>query len=233
MRLSNGEVLLAWPLKEHIINQGWLYSDGSQHNGIDLKANNATPVYAAEDGYVSSVQCWDGKTESGMQSYGNMIEITHDSYQTKTVKTRYAHLSIIVVVTGELVKEGQLIGYSGNTGNSTGPHLHFEVLWGGNRTNPLYWLDDDFQKRNDSVKLGTYISVERPKENQPQRVFLVGLSTNDKNLCDAYAKELSVNLEYHCDNQIAIFPYLSNGDAYKIMQAAIQSMTAKYYAEYN
>ena len=87
MRLSNGDVLLDWPLKQHVINQGWKYSDGSQHNGIDLKAATATPVYAAEDGYISAVQYWDGKTKDvrSMQSYGNMVDINHNQYKNKSL----------------------------------------------------------------------------------------------------------------------------------------------------
>lgn len=235
MRLSNGDVLFDWPLKKHVINQGWKYSDGSQHNGIDLKAAVATPVYAAEDGYVSTVQYWDRKTKDvrSMKSYGNMVDITHNQYKNKSLKTRYAHLNTILVTTRESVKAGQIIGYSGSTGNVTGPHLHFEVLWGDTRTNPLYWLDDDFVKANSNVKLGTYISVERPKVAKTQRVFLIGLNCNDKNLCDEYAKEMNVSVEYHCNNKIAIYPILSDGDAYRIMQGCIQSMSAKYYSEYN
>ena len=61
MRLSNGDVLLAWPLAQHIITAGWTYNDGSAHNAIDLRAAVGTPVYAAEDGTVNLVQYWDGQ----------------------------------------------------------------------------------------------------------------------------------------------------------------------------
>ena len=70
MRLSNGEVLLAWPLASHIITAGWTYNDGGAHNAIDLRAALKTPVYAAEDGTVTQTQLWDGVTKTGMQSYG-------------------------------------------------------------------------------------------------------------------------------------------------------------------
>ena len=62
MRLENGEVLLRWPLAQHIITAGWTYNDGSAHNAIDLRAAVGTPVYAAEDGTVDQRQVWDGYT---------------------------------------------------------------------------------------------------------------------------------------------------------------------------
>ena len=148
MRLSNGEVLLHWPLDLHVLTQGWYYNDGSLHQAIDLRTqlgNTSTqPVYAAEDGTVDQVQDWDGHTKTGMQSYGNMVRIKHDPYKGKTLQTRYAHLSSYCVKVGQKVKEGELIGYSGVTGNVYGAHLHFEVILGGKRTNPLTWLDNDY-----------------------------------------------------------------------------------------
>ena len=150
MRLSNGEVLLRWPLDQHILTQGWHYNSGRSHNGIDLRTqigNTAVrPVYAAEDGTVSATQLWDGRTtnERSMQSYGNYVDIRHADYRQQSLVTRYAHLFKFIVAKGEKVKEGQLIGYSGATGNVFGAHLHFEVLLGGKRTNPLTWRDKDF-----------------------------------------------------------------------------------------
>ena len=85
MRLSNGEVLLRWPLDQHILTQGWHYNSGRSHNGIDLRTqigNTAVrPVYAAEDGTVSATQLWDGHTtdERSMQSYGNYVGLTDDA----------------------------------------------------------------------------------------------------------------------------------------------------------
>ena len=148
MRLSNGEVLLRWPLAQHIITQGWYYNDGSLHQAIDLRTQidnmYIRPVYAAEDGTVDQTQDWDGHTRTGMQSYGNMVRLKHDPYKGKTLQTRYAHLSSYCVKYGQRVKEGEIIGYSGVTGNVYGAHLHFEVILGGKRTNPLTWLDNDY-----------------------------------------------------------------------------------------
>lgn len=148
MRLLNGEVLLHWPLDLHVLTQGWYYNDGSLHQAADWRTQNGTdykrPVYAAEGGTVDQTQDWDGHTKTGMQSYGNMIRIKHAPYKGKTLQTRYAHLSSYCVKVGQKVKEGELIGFSGVSGNVFGAHLHFEVILNGKRTNPLTWLSDDF-----------------------------------------------------------------------------------------
>nr|DAL52431.1 MAG TPA_asm: peptidase [Caudoviricetes sp.] len=146
MLLSNNERLLFWSITGNItITQGWVYSGGGNHNGIDLRANYV-PVFPCEPGVVSRVQYWDGKTKSpkSMQSYGNMIEITHEDYNGKTLITRYAHLSKIYVKWGDTVNYGKVIGVSGETGNAYGAHLHLEVIWNGRRTNPLLWLGPDY-----------------------------------------------------------------------------------------
>lgn len=170
MRLSNGEVLLAWPLAQHIVTQGCFYNDGSMHRAIDLRTqigNTSTqPVYAAEGGTVDQVQNWDGHTKTGMQSYGNMVRIKHAPYEGKPLQTRYAHLSSYCVKLGQQVKEGDLIGYSGMTGNVFGAHLHFEVILNGMRTNPLVWLDSDFTTANGRVftyRAGEH-AVEKPAD---------------------------------------------------------------------
>ena len=170
MRLSNGEVLLRWPLAQHIITQGWYYNDGSLHQAIDLRTqigNTSTqPVYAAEDGTVDQVQNWDGHTRTGMQSYGNMVRIRHAPYKGGVLQTRYAHLSGYCVKYGQQVKEGDLIGFSGTTGNVFGAHLHFEVILNGKRTNPLVWLDSDFTTASSQVftyRTGEH-AVEKPAD---------------------------------------------------------------------
>ncbi|WP_140984540.1 M23 family metallopeptidase [Asticcacaulis tiandongensis] len=90
------------------------------HTGVDFGAPTGTPVYAAGDGVVADAKWWGG--------YGRWVRVTH----TKEWQTGYAHLSRIAVKPGQRVKQGELIGYVGSTGNSTGPHLHFEV-WHKNR----------------------------------------------------------------------------------------------------
>lgn len=154
MLLSNNERLLFWPIKGNIvINQAWVYSDGTNHNGIDIKCNNM-PLFPCEPGVVSRVQYWDGKTTSvkSMQSYGNMIEVTHEYYNGRTLVTRYAHLSSILVKPWDKVNYGKQIGITGSTGNVTGPHLHLEVILNGRRTNPMLWLGNDYMCKTASCK---------------------------------------------------------------------------------
>ena len=166
MRLSNGEVLLHYPLDLHVLTQGWYYNNGSLHQATDWRTQNGTdykrPVYAAEDGTVDQTQDWDGHTKTGMQSYGNMVRIKHAPYKSMTLQTRYAHLSSYCVKVGQQVKEGELIGYSGVTGNVFGAHLHFEVILNGKRSNPLVWLDSDFTTASSQVF--TYRSGEHAVE---------------------------------------------------------------------
>ena len=230
MRLSNGEVLLRWPLAQHIITAGWTYNDGSAHNAIDLRAAVGTPVYAAEDGTVDQVQAWDGHTKTGMQSYGNMVRIRHAAYNGGILQTLYAHLKEIKVKYGQTVKEGELIGYSGNTGNSTGPHLHFEVRLNGTRYNPLNWLDADFSCASSAVQahLGNYISVTRPASGpnkaKLQRLCILGLPQ------DIADKARALALPVQGAKITAIGP-VSNGDAMTLWMMA-QAAGCEYFARY-
>lgn len=196
MRLSNGEVLFAWPLAEHTITAGWYYSDGSLHRAIDLRAAVGTPVYAAEDGTVDWVQTWDGRSTSGNQSYGNLVRIRHADYHGGKLQTLYAHLQRVTVKNGQAVREGELIGYSGNTGNSTGPHLHFEVRLSGTRFNPLNWLDGDFAAASSAVRLGSYTSVKRPAATDTEKIgsqFVIGpVSSGDAETIRALCRELDL-----------------------------------------
>ena len=177
MRLENGDVLLFWPLALHVLTAGYYYSGGGTH--IDLRTNQGgsivKPVYAAEDGAVDWEQEWDGHTRTGMQSYGTALRLRHADYNGQALQTRYAHLSRMCVHKGQQVKEGQLIGYTGATGNVYGAHLHFEVILGGSRRNPLVWLDDDFTTADKDVY--TYgpgqRAVQRPEEAPAQ----AGLTT--------------------------------------------------------
>lgn len=230
MKLSNGEVLLRWPLSTHIITAGWTYNDGSAHNAIDLRAAVGTPVYAAEDGTVDQRQLWDGHTTTGMQSYGNMVRIRHADYNGHTLQTRYAHLSRLCVAAGDTVKAGQLIGYSGESGNCCGAHLHFEVLCGGVRYNPLNWLDADFSCASSAVQahLGNYISVTRPASGpnkaKLQRLCILGTPQ------DIADKASALALPVQGANVTAIGP-VSNGDAMTLWMMA-QGAGCEYFAHY-
>jgi murein DD-endopeptidase MepM/ murein hydrolase activator NlpD len=97
------------------------------HTGVDLAARSGTPIYAAGDGTISYYRWQSG--------YGNKIEIQH----VNGYETAYGHLSRYVdgLGVGSKVRQGQLIGYVGSTGQSTGPHLHFEILINGNLVDPL------------------------------------------------------------------------------------------------
>lgn len=160
---SNGEWLFDWPTDApHQLTRGFI-NDG---NGIDIvtttvQTSGLKPIYAAESGHVDQLQYWNGKTKTGMQSYGNMVRINHGVYDGGLLQSRYAHMSKIFVKKGDNVYRGQIIGYMGATGNATGQHLHFEVLWKGKRYNPLNWLDADFVNKYVSVANGAYKSVVR------------------------------------------------------------------------
>ena len=108
-----------------------IYGTSRFHEGMDFSADTGTPVYATGDGKVTSAG-W----ESG---YGNSIDINHGY----NYLTRYAHLSEILVKPGQNVKRGDLIGKVGNTGKSTGSHLHYEVRLRGVPQNPVnyYFMD--------------------------------------------------------------------------------------------
>ena len=94
------------------------------HNGMDIASNMGTTVYAADGGKVVLAEWYGG--------YGNCIMIDHGN----GYKTLYGHLSVIGVSEGQSVSQGAVIGAVGSTGNSTGPHLHFEVYANGSRTDP-------------------------------------------------------------------------------------------------
>ena len=101
---------------------------GSMHTGVDFAANTGTAIYAWKSGVITTA-CWSG-------GYGNFIEVRHND---GTV-SRYGHCSKIAVSKGQTVSAGQTIGYVGSTGNSTGPHLHFEIKVNGSFVNPLNYL---------------------------------------------------------------------------------------------
>ncbi|WP_324255041.1 peptidoglycan DD-metalloendopeptidase family protein [Bacillus sp. REN16] len=125
----------AWPVVGRITDT--FGTRQGNHKGLDIAAPIGDHIYAVEEGIV--------KSSSFRGSYGHVIFIEHpNGYETV-----YAHLSKRSVQEGETVEKGQLIGHIGSTGNSTGPHLHFEVHngeWNSSRNNaidPLYMLTDE------------------------------------------------------------------------------------------
>jgi murein DD-endopeptidase MepM/ murein hydrolase activator NlpD len=104
----------------HPILGGW-----RQHSGVDLAAATGTPVTVPSPGVVVAAQWWGG--------YGLFVAIDHG----KGMQTRYGHLSAVAVAPGQQVKMGQVLGYVGSTGNSTGPHLHYEMRLNGQPLDPL------------------------------------------------------------------------------------------------
>ncbi|MFH1379145.1 MAG: M23 family metallopeptidase [bacterium] len=98
------------------------------HPGLDLANKKGTPVYATADGIVK-LSGWEG-------GYGKLVVIDHGH----GYETRYAHHSKILVAAGDKVTRGQIIGYMGNTGTSTGNHVHYEILLNGKTTNPYPYL---------------------------------------------------------------------------------------------
>jgi murein DD-endopeptidase MepM/ murein hydrolase activator NlpD len=98
------------------------------HKGIDLASPTGTPIHAAADGVISRAD-W-------FSSYGLYVSIEHGGQ----IETRYGHMSRLNVAAGQMVHKGDIIGYVGTTGRSTGPHLHYEVRIAGQAVNPVPYL---------------------------------------------------------------------------------------------
>ena len=109
-----------------------VYGTPKMHKGLDFTAPQGTPIYATGDGIVSLA----GYGEGG---YGNHVEINH-GYGYKTL---YGHMVRIKVRSGQKVKRGEVIGWVGSTGKSTGPHCHYEVYVNGNAVDPVYFFYND------------------------------------------------------------------------------------------
>ena len=103
-------------------------SEGAVHSGVDLEAHPGTPVRATADGIVSFAE-WSGH-------YGKLVIVDHGN----GMQTYYAHLSRFDVIAGQEIRRGDLVGKSGGTGRTTGPHLHYEVRIAGTPVNPYPYL---------------------------------------------------------------------------------------------
>lgn len=142
-----------WPLDRNLIRNIGAFGPRlhpilktmRRHDGVDFSGEKNTPIYATADGVVSK-----NSVESG---YGNSVVIDHGyGYQT-----RYAHLNKSLVKVGQRVHRGEKIALMGNTGRSTGTHLHYEVIYRGVHVNPLSYVsrdmsDEDFKRIIESAK---------------------------------------------------------------------------------
>ena len=133
-----GEGTFIWPaVKAHTVTSGFgyrnLFGATNFHRGVDISGAGVlgTPIIASASGVVE-------KTTAGNTGYGYSVLIDHGG----GIKTRYGHMlaGSIIVNPGDQVVQGQMIGLLGSTGNSTGPHLHFEIMYNGAYTNPLDYV---------------------------------------------------------------------------------------------
>lgn len=154
---TNGPIKLIHPVKGRISakygNRGGAHS-GSPHLGIDYAVSVGTPVLAAAEGTVKSTGGVAKNTygSKGTRSYGLHVIIDHGGGYS----TVYAHLSSIAVSAGQTVKQGQPVGNSGNTGYSTGPHLHFELRKNGQKIDPSSALGGNYAENGSySAQVGS------------------------------------------------------------------------------
>lgn len=145
MAVSKEKMLASIPNIQPISNKnlertasGWgyrihpIYKIKKFHYGVDFTASTGTEIYATGDGAIE-------KIESSKRGYGNSILINHGF----GMKTLYAHMNHFNVKQGQKVKRGEVIGFVGNTGLSTAPHLHYEVFHNNERVNPINYFFND------------------------------------------------------------------------------------------
>ena len=125
--IGTGE--FAVPVSGYTFTSAFKYRWGRLHGGVDLAVSEGTPVYAADNGKVIVAE------DSG-NGYGNYVILDHQN----GFKTLYGHNSQLLVSVGDVVSKGDKIAFSGNTGNSTGPHLHFEVQVNDEKVDPTQYL---------------------------------------------------------------------------------------------
>ncbi|MDR0919857.1 MAG: peptidoglycan DD-metalloendopeptidase family protein [Oscillospiraceae bacterium] len=123
---------LNWPVpSSYMVTSGFGPRWGTTHRGLDIGAPSGSPIVAAESGVVIVVNPsgWGG-------GYGKYVVVSHN----ESLSTLYGHMSEVGCAEGDVVTRGQVIGYVGSTGDSTGNHLHFEVRYNGARTDPTSYL---------------------------------------------------------------------------------------------
>lgn len=123
-----GAGVFIWPANNHFLS-GFDYAPNANHSGVDIDGDAGQPAYAADNGVV----VFAGWNNWG---YGNVVVINHGNGW----QTLYAHLSAINVTCGQSVYQTNIIGAIGNTGNSSGAHLHFEMMYNGTKVNPHDYL---------------------------------------------------------------------------------------------
>lgn len=145
---------------------------GQMHKGIDFAAPIGTPIYATFSGKIRYA-----KMNSG--GYGNLIIIRHYN----GLETYYAHLNTMVVESNQYVRAGQIIGYCGNTGHSTGPHLHFEVRFIENAINPEIIFDvlkNDFKTDMVLIRKSLFDYQKKKASVSVNEIVPGGTSTGEK-----------------------------------------------------
>lgn len=135
--LDHERTTSSFGMREHPIHGG-----RRAHKGIDLAAPVGTPIYATADGKVSRASWFSG--------YGLFVSIEHGG----DMQTRYGHMSRLNVADGQMIHKGDVIGFVGSTGNSTGPHLHYEVRVSGEAVNPAPYMQSSIASAADSAKGG-------------------------------------------------------------------------------
>jgi murein DD-endopeptidase MepM/ murein hydrolase activator NlpD len=123
-----GTGTFVWPAQHHYLS-GYDFAPNANHPGVDIDGNAGDPVYAADSGVI----VYSGWNNWG---YGNVVVISHGNGW----QTLYAHLSAINVICGQNVVKGGFIGAIGSTGNASGSHLHFEMMYEGTKANPHNYL---------------------------------------------------------------------------------------------
>lgn len=122
------------PLEDYILTSEVGPRWGTHHDGVDMAVPVGTLVSCTADGTVIQAGWYGG--------YGNCVTVEHEA----GIISRYGHLSEITVVEGQKISQGEILGYSGNTGHSTGPHLHFEMRENDVPVNPFLYVETDDKK---------------------------------------------------------------------------------------
>lgn len=158
--VQSGRVTSDFGMRQHPI-----HDREALHGGVDLRAKRGTPIYATADGVVE----WAAMHQSS--GLGKMVKLVHN-YGFATI---YGHLDDIEVASGSYVKRGDLLGYSGNTGQSAAPHLHYEVRYLQRRLDPspfLRWSLEEYDvlfSEEDRVQWESLTEVVRTAASTPER----------------------------------------------------------------